>query len=100
MTDAGINEGDIVVIRRQSSANPGDIVVALVDGENTLKRLQIDQERQTVKLIAENPAYEDMEFKDDEIEVQGRMVSLLRRYDTTDTPTPTEGGAEAQDRDG
>ena len=99
MTDAGINEGDIVVIRRQSSANSGDIVVALVDGENTLKRLQIDLEQQTVKLIAENPAYEDMEFENDEIEVQGRMVSLLRRYDAADMPTPNEEGEEVSDRE-
>ncbi len=88
MSGAGIHEGDIAVIRRQSSANSGDIVVALVDGENTLKRLQIDPTRRRVRLIAENPAYEDIEVENNELEVQGRLVSLLRRYDQAEAPVP------------
>ena len=87
MTGAGIHEGDIAVIRRQSSAKSGDIVVALVNGENTLKRLHIDPKRQKVKLIAENPGYEDIEVDNNELEVQGRLVSLLRRYDPNAVPT-------------
>ena len=88
MSGAGIQEGDIAVIRRQSSANSGDIVVALVDGENTLKRLHIDRKRRKVKLIAENPDYEDIEVRDNQLEVQGRLVSLLRRYDLPETNVP------------
>ncbi len=80
MTGAGIREGDIAIIRHQATANSGDIVVALVEGENTLKRLHIDTRRRRVKLIAENPNYRDILIRSSEFEIQGRLVSLLRRY--------------------
>ncbi len=96
MNGAGIHEGDIAVIRRQSSANSGDIVVALVDGENTLKRLHIDRKRRKVKLIAENPDYEDIEVRNNELEVQGRLVSLLRRYDQPDANVPDSAGQKSR----
>ena len=83
MIGAGIHEGDIAVIRRQSTAETGDIIVALVNGENTLKRLQVDQRRKQVTLIAESPEHEDIVVGRNELVVQGRLVSLLRLYDRT-----------------
>ena len=79
MIDAGINDGDIVVIRETSTADNGDIVVALVeDQEATLKRFR--QQGNTIALEAANPAYETRLFRDDQIKVQGRLVGLIRTY--------------------
>ncbi|KCZ94387.1 transcriptional repressor LexA [Hyphomonas johnsonii] len=80
MIDAGILEGDIVVLRRTEAANTGDIVVALIDGEEaTLKRLR--RKGASVALEAANPAYETRIFGPDRVQVQGRLVALVRRYD-------------------
>ena len=79
MIDAGINDGDIVVIRETSTADNGDIVVALVeDQEATLKRFR--QQGNTIALEAANPAYETRLFCDDQVKVQGRLVGLSRSY--------------------
>ncbi len=79
MIEAGINDGDIVVIREQSTAENGDIVVALVDGqEATLKRFR--RMRGMIALEAANPAYETRILRDDQVEVQGRLVGLIRSY--------------------
>jgi repressor LexA len=79
MIEAGINDGDIVVIREQSTAETGDIVVALVDGqEATLKRFR--RRGAAIALEAANPAYETRVFRDDQVEVQGRLVGLIRTY--------------------
>lgn len=79
MIDAGINDGDVVVIREQTTADDGDIVVALVDGqEATLKRIR--RKGTTIALEAANPAYETRLFRDDQIKVQGRLVGLIRTY--------------------
>jgi repressor LexA len=79
MIDAGINEGDIVVIKRQSSAENGDIVVALVEKEEaTLKRLR--KRGASIALEAANPNYETRIFGPDQVDIQGRLVALLRRY--------------------
>ncbi len=79
MIDAGINDGDIVVIREASSADNGDIVVALVeDQEATLKRFR--QQGNTIALEAANPAYETRLYRDDQVKVQGRLVGLIRSY--------------------
>ena len=79
MIDAGINDGDIVVIREGSTADNGDIVVALVeDQEATLKRFR--QQGNTIALEAANPAYETRLFRDDQVKVQGRLVGLIRSY--------------------
>ena len=80
MIDAGIFEGDIVICRRTESASSGDIVVALIDGEEaTLKRLR--RKGASVALEAANPAYETRIFGPDRVAVQGRLVALVRRYD-------------------
>ncbi|MDX2289528.1 MAG: transcriptional repressor LexA [Hyphomicrobiaceae bacterium] len=79
MIDAGIHDGDLVIIRRCHSAENGDIVVALVEQEEaTLKRLR--KKGLTVALEAANPAYETRIFGADQVDIQGRLVGLIRRY--------------------
>ena len=79
MIDAGINDGDVVVIREQKTADNGDIVVALVEGyEATLKRYR--RVKGMIALEAANPAYETRLLRDDQVEVQGRLVGLIRSY--------------------
>ena len=79
MIEAGINDGDIVVIRSQSTADNGDIVVALVeDHEATLKRYR--RRGSMIALEAANPAYETRVFPDHLVKVQGRLVGLIRSY--------------------
>ena len=79
MINAGILDGDTVIIRKTHTANTGDIVVALVDNnEATLKRLR--RRGDSIALEAANPAYETRIFGPDRVRVQGKMVSLLRRY--------------------
>jgi repressor LexA len=79
MIDAGILDGDTVLIKKQDTANSGDIVVALVDDEEaTLKRLR--KKGASIALEAANPAYETRIFGPDRVAVQGRLVGLLRRY--------------------
>lgn len=79
MIEAGINDGDIVVIREQGDAQNGDIVVALVeDHEATLKRFR--RKGNMIALEAANPAYETRVFPDHLVKVQGRLVGLIRSY--------------------
>lgn len=79
MIDAGIFDGDTVLIKKQSVATNGQIVVALIDDEEaTLKRLR--KKGETVALEAANPAYETRIFGPDRVEVQGTLVGLFRKY--------------------
>lgn len=79
MIDAGIFDGDTVIIKKQVTASTGEIVVALVDDEEaTLKRLR--RKGDTIALEAANPAYETRIFPPDRVQVQGRLVGLLRKY--------------------
>ncbi len=79
MIDAGIHNGDVVVIREQSDADNGDIIVALIeDEEATLKRLR--KRGSAIALEAANPAYETRVYRDDQVRIQGRMVGLIRTY--------------------
>ncbi|MBU1175385.1 MAG: transcriptional repressor LexA [Alphaproteobacteria bacterium] len=79
MIEAGIFDGDTVVIHKQDTASNGEIVVALVDDEEaTLKRLR--RKGNSVALEAANPAYETRIFGPDRVKVQGRLVGLLRKY--------------------
>ncbi len=79
MIDAGINNGDVVVIRETNVADNGDIVVALVeDQEATLKRYL--RNGNTIALEAANPAYETRIYTEDKVKVQGRLVGLIRTY--------------------
>ncbi len=80
MIEAGILDGDIVILRRTDSANSGDIVVALIDDEEaTLKRLR--KKGDSVALEAANPAYETRIFGPDRVRVQGQLVALIRKYE-------------------
>jgi repressor LexA len=79
MIEAGILEGDTIIVKRCEDANNGDIVVALVDeAEATLKRLR--RRGDSIALEAANPAYETRIFGPDRVRVQGRLVGLIRRY--------------------
>ncbi|QFT60223.1 LexA repressor [Sulfitobacter sp. THAF37] len=79
MIEAGINDGDVVVIRETSTADDGDIVVALVDDlEATLKRFK--RSGGSIALEAANPAYEPRVLPADRVKVQGRLVGLIRTY--------------------
>jgi len=76
MIEAGIFDGDLVVIKRQADANEGDLVAALIDGEEaTVKRFR--RKAGKVILIPENRSYEPMVFNDG-VEILGRVVAVLR----------------------
>jgi len=79
MIEAGIHDGDIVIIRRCDTAENGDIVVALVEHEEaTLKRLR--KKGTTIALEAANPEFKTRIFGPDQVDIQGRLVGLMRRY--------------------
>jgi repressor LexA len=79
MIDAGINDGDVVVIRETATADNGDIVVALVDDhEATLKRFF--RRANAIALEAANPAYETRVYPENKVKVQGKLVGLIRTY--------------------
>jgi repressor LexA len=79
MIDAGINEGDIIICKRCDTAENGDIVVALVEKEEaTLKRLR--KKGASIALEAANPNYETRIFGPDQVDIQGRLVGLIRRF--------------------
>lgn len=79
MIEAGIHDGDYAIIQRADDAANGEIVVALVDGEEaTLKRLR--KKGASIALEAANPAFETRIYGVDRVAVQGRLVGLMRRY--------------------
>ena len=79
MINAGILDGDTVIIQQADSANTGEIVVALVDeSEATLKRLR--RRGDSIALEAANPAYETRLYGADRVRIQGTLVGLMRRY--------------------
>ena len=79
MVNVGIQDGDTVIIKKCDTAEDGAIVVALVDGEEvTLKRLK--RERGMIHLIPENDKYETRTFESHRVQIQGRLVSLMRTY--------------------
>ncbi|MEM6973993.1 MAG: transcriptional repressor LexA [Pseudomonadota bacterium] len=79
MIEAGIHDGDLVVIRRQSAAETGDIIVALIEGhEATLKRFR--RKGESIALEAANPSFETRLYRADRVRIQGKMVGLIRTY--------------------
>ncbi len=79
MIKAGINDGDTVIIKKTDQVRDGDIVVALVNGEEvTLKRLK--REGSKITLIPENDEYSDQTYHADQVQIQGKLASLLRTY--------------------
>ena len=81
MIEAGILDGDLVIVKRQETANDNDIVVALIDGEEaTLKRLR-HRAGGRIQLIAANPAIAPLSYAAQRVQIQGVLVGQLRRYD-------------------
>jgi len=79
MIDAGIHDGDTVIIQKTEQALNGDIVVALVDGhEATLKKFKREAGR--VALEAANPQYETRYFTNNRVRIQGKLSGLIRKY--------------------
>jgi len=76
MIDAGINDGDTVVIRRQEDAQHGEIIVAAIDGEVTVKRLY--RQRGEVWLMPDNPAYRPISAEN--AHVVGKVIGLYRKF--------------------
>ena len=76
MIDAGINNGDMVIVRKQDAADDGQIVVALVENETTLKRIYKDNENHQVILHPENKAMKDIIVPD--CRIQGVAVHVLK----------------------
>ena len=78
MIDAGIMNGDKIIVRRQNTAENGEIVVALVDDSATVKRFY--RKNGQIILHPENEALSDMIFADGEVSVLGKVVGLMRNY--------------------
>jgi repressor LexA len=79
MIQAGILDGDVVLIKKSDVADSGDIVVALIDNEEaTLKRLR--KRGNSIALEAANPNYETRIFGPDRVRIQGKLVAMIRRY--------------------
>ena len=76
MIDAGISSGDLVLVRKQSEAKDGEIVVALVGNENTLKRYFVDTENKQIRLHPENKTMKDIIVPD--CEIQGVAVKVIK----------------------
>ncbi len=77
MIDAGINDGDLIIVRRQPIAENGDIVIALLDDEATVKRLKINNE--LIELVPENPRLNPVRVKpEDELRIIGKVVGRKR----------------------
>jgi DNA polymerase V len=78
MTGAGIQEGNLLVVDRALEARHGDIVIAVIDGDLTVKRLE--KRRGKIRLVAENPDYAPIEFTDgQELTIWGVVTSVIQR---------------------
>lgn len=87
MIDIGIRKGDLIVIRKQNTADDGEVVVAMVNGETTLKRLYRDGK--DIILHPENKKMKDIRVKS--CEVQGVLVSCIKMYDAFGNPKSDDG---------
>ncbi|MGI2327634.1 transcriptional repressor LexA [Planococcus sp. YIM B11945] len=77
MTGAGIDKGDIVIVHRQNSASNGDIVIAVIDGEATMKKyMPMGSE---ILLVAENPSYEPIMMRSEDVYINGRVIGVLKK---------------------
>jgi repressor LexA len=79
MAGAGILPGDLLIVREQSSAESGDIVVAFVDDEATVKRFR--RRGRTVRLEPENPDFDVLETTADAVRIAGKVVGLQRTFE-------------------
>jgi repressor LexA len=78
MIDAGILDGDRVIVKQQGTAENGEIVCAIIDGEATLKRFY--QDDGVITLKAENEKYAPITVSEGEFRIAGRVVGLLRKF--------------------
>ena len=76
MTGAGIDDGDLVLIKQQCTAEDGQIVVALIDNETTLKRFYRDDDRRQIVLKPENEMYEEKKYNS--IDIQGIAIKIIK----------------------
>ena len=76
MINAGIDNGDLVVVRQQETAEQGQIVVAFIDNEATLKRYYLDRRRKKIRLHPENDNMEDMYYSS--VAIQGVAVKVIK----------------------
>ena len=76
MIDAGICDGDYVIVRQQNTAENGQIVVACMENETTLKRLVLDQKNKRILLHPENNDFDDIEVKD--VIIQGVVIKVIK----------------------
>ena len=84
MINAGIDTGDLVIIRQQQTAEPGQIVVALVDEETaTLKRYRPRLEENIVELVPENDAFEvqAVDLRERSFSIQGVVIGVYKNFD-------------------
>jgi repressor LexA len=79
MLEAGILDGDYVVVRQQPTAEPGEIVVAGIPGEEATVKTFL-RRRAKIVLRPENPAMDELVFEPDDVTIYGKVVSLLRRF--------------------
>ncbi len=85
MIDEHIQDGDYVIIEQREDAHNGELVIALIDGENaTLKKFYREDDK--IRLQPANPALEPIWVKEDRIMIQGVVVGIMRKY--TKTPAP------------
>lgn len=77
MINSGIEEGDLIIVKSQPTANDGDIVVALIDNETTLKRIYHDDKKKKIILHPENTEYQDVEY--DDLDIQGIAVRVVKK---------------------
>lgn len=80
MKDAGIMDGDYVLVERTMNVKPGDVVVAEVDGEFTLKYLRKNKTTEAFYLEPANSAYSDI-YPEGSLNIEAKVVSVIRRYD-------------------
>lgn len=80
MIEAGINDGDLILIRQANIANEGQIIVALVNDEATLKRYYPEPEHRRIRLHPENPTMDDNIYVD-HLVIQGVAVKILKNFD-------------------
>ena len=79
MIDAGILDGDTVILKRQDTANTGDTIVALIDDEEALL-CRLRRRGTSIAIELANPHYETRAFGPDRVRIQGRLTGLMRKY--------------------
>lgn len=79
MIDAGIYDGDFIIVRRQDYADDGDIIVALIGEEATVKRFYLQMKTRTVRLQPENPSMEPIILPVNEVKIIGKVSGLFRK---------------------